>query len=225
MSFFCLVHGSTQNSDAWGLLVSELEQRGHKTLCVTLPADEPAASATRYAEVIGESLKDSYNAVVVAHSASGLFLPLVPNYAFVSRLVFLAAVIPQVGKSFLEQYQASPEMLCPDWVGKDPTRDDAVAMQFLFHDCSPDVARWALTTRRLMNAQRALTEVCPLGRWPTVPSSYILCLEDRTLSPQWWRRVAQERLGQAPVELPAGHCPHVSRPTELADVLAVISGS
>jgi len=148
-----------------------------------------------------------------------LFLPLVPDYASVSRLVFLAAVIPQIGKSFLQQYQASPEMLCPGWAGKDPTKDDDVAMQFLFHDCPPDVARWALTTRRLMNAQRALTEVCPLDRWPAVPSSYILCCEDRTLNPAWWRKAAQDRLGGAAIELPGGHCPHVSRPRELAEVL------
>jgi hypothetical protein len=135
MSLFCLVHGSTQNAEGWRLLVSELEHAGHETLCVTLPNSEPAASATRYAEVIGQSLKDCKNAVVVAHSASGLFLPLVPNCASVSRLVFLAAVIPQIGKSFAEQYQASPEMLCPDWAGKDPTKNDALAMEFLFHDC------------------------------------------------------------------------------------------
>ncbi len=128
-------------------------------------------------------------------------------------------MIPQVGKSFLQQYQTSPEMMCPDWVGKDPTKDDAVALQFLFHDCPSDVARWALATRRLMNAQRALTEICPLDRWPDVPSSYILCRGDRTLSPVWWRQAALERLGKAAVEVPGGHCPHVSRPRELAEAL------
>jgi hypothetical protein len=148
-----------------------------------------------------------------------LFLPLVPNCASVSRLVFLAAVIPQIGKSFVKQYQASPEMLCPDWAGKDPTKDDALAMQFLFHDCPPDMAHWALTTRRLMNAQGALTEICPVDRWPDVPSSYILCRDDRTLNPVWWRQEAQDRVGEAAIELPGGHCPHVSRPRELAEVL------
>jgi hypothetical protein len=32
-------------------------------------------------------------------------------------------------------------------------------------------------------------------------------------------RAARERLGVEPVELAAGHCPHVSRPAELAALL------
>jgi len=42
-------------------------------------------------------------------------------------------------------------MMNPDWVGKDPTASDEIAMCFLFHDCTPEIARWALTTRRLMS--------------------------------------------------------------------------
>ena len=39
--------------------------------------------------------------------------------------------------------------------GKDPTASEEMPMRFLFHDCTPEIARWALTTRRLMHAQRA----------------------------------------------------------------------
>ncbi len=221
MSLFCLVHGSTQNASGWALLVPELQRRGHRAICVNLPTDEPEASATRYADVIAEALRDSTEPpVVVAHSASGLFLPLIPTYCPVSQLVFLAAVVPQVGKSFMEQVQTNPEMFCPDWIGKDPTKDDAVAMHFLFHDCTPETAQWALTTRSLMYPRRAGTETCPLERWPNVPMFYILCWEDRTLRPDWWREWVRKQLGIIPIELAGGHCPHVSRPGELADVLS-----
>lgn len=37
-------------------------------------------------------------------------------------------------------------MLNPEWVGKDPTKDEQIARRFLFHDCSPEVTAWALTT-------------------------------------------------------------------------------
>src|ERR1022692_1815598 len=100
---FCLVHGSTQDSSGWDLLVPELERLGHEAVRVDLPND-PAASATRYADVIAEAIPpDLQDVTVVAHSASGLFLPLVPSRRPVRRLVFLAAVLPRIGASLIDQ--------------------------------------------------------------------------------------------------------------------------
>jgi Alpha/beta hydrolase family len=218
---FCLVHGSTQDASGWALLVGELESRGHQTVCVTLPNDESDASATRYAEVIADAVRDSAAPpIVVAHSASGIFLPIVPTLCSVARLVFLAAFVPAVGTSPMAQFQANPEMFWPDWLGKDPTKDDAAAMYFLFHDCSPETASWAMTTRRLLFARGAFTSTYPLERWPDVPMAYILCRDDRTLRPRFWHEQVQTQLRIAPIELAGGHCPHVSRPRELADVLS-----
>lgn len=47
----------------------------------------------------------------------------------------------------------------------------------------------------------------------------MLPAEDRTLTPGWMRRAARERPGTDPVEVPGGHCPHVSRPEQVADIL------
>jgi pimeloyl-ACP methyl ester carboxylesterase len=224
MSLFCLVHGSTQNASCWDLLMSELEKRGHEVARVNLPTNEPEASATRYADVIAQAIPaDRCDAVVVAHSASGLFLPLVPERRRVRRLVFLAAVIPQIGKSLLEQVNSDRSMVNPEWIGKDPTKDEEIARKFLFHDCFPERTDWALGTRSLMFARQAMLEVCPLRAWPDVPSSYVVCADDRTIQPDWSRRAARERLGIEPIELPGGHCPHVSRPRELAEVLAALA--
>jgi pimeloyl-ACP methyl ester carboxylesterase len=224
MSLFCLVHGSTQDPSGWDLLVPELNALGHDTILVDLPVDQPAASASVYADRIAASV-DSDEAIIVAHSASGLFLPLVPTKRRVARIVFLAAVIPQIGKSLIDQVTSDPDMMNPDWRRKNPVDDDRVAMEFLFHDCTPEVARWAMTTRRLMMARQAMLEIFPLDRWPSVPCSSIVCTGDRTIQPEWSRRVASERLGVEPIELDAGHCPHVSRPAALAQALDAISVS
>jgi pimeloyl-ACP methyl ester carboxylesterase len=224
MSLFCLVHGSTQDPSGWNLLVPELQRLGHETILVDLPIDQPDASATVYANRIADSIA-SDDAIVVAHSASGLFLPLVPAKHPVARIVFLAAVIPQIGKSLIDQVHSEPDMMNPDWRGKNPIEDDKAAMEFLFHDCEPRVASWAMTTRRLMMARQAMLEICPLNQWPPVQCSSIVCTADRTIQPAWSRRVARERLGLEPVELDGGHCPHVSRPVALAKVLHQISVS
>lgn len=219
MSLFCLVHGSTQGPAGWTLLVSELESRGHHCVCVDLPTKEPDASANRYADVIADAVRGTEAPIVVAHSASGLFLPLVPARVKVGRLVYLAAVIPQIGKSFMDQYKSAPEMYCPDFVGKDPTKSPDLARRFLFHDCDTGVAAWALSTLRLMYAKQVLSEISPLQVWPDVPVSYISCSEDRTINPEWWENAARERLDVVPARICAGHAAYVSRPADLADIL------
>ena len=220
MAPVCLVHGSTQGPEGWKLLVRELESRGRKCVCVDLPTNEPDAGADRYADVIGNAVREMDDApIVVGHSASGLFLPLVPARTKVARLVYLAAVIPQIGNSFLEQFRAAPEMYCPGFAGKAPTSDPELARQFLFHDCDGAVANWAATTLRLMFAKGAAVETTPLGAWPIVPVSYISCTEDRTINPEWWENAVRQRLDVEPIRMRAGHAPYVSRPAELADIL------
>jgi pimeloyl-ACP methyl ester carboxylesterase len=223
MSLFCLVHGSTQNAEGWKLLIPELEKSGHYTLTLNLPADEPQASATRYADLIVEALDqtdyDLNQVVVVAHSASGVFLPLVAARRPIGHMVFLAALVPKIGTSILEQIKSDRGMFNPEWIGKNPVTDEAVAKQFLFHDCPPERLGWALATRRLTHAKAAMAEVCPLTAWPNVKGTSLVCTQDRILMPSWSRRVARERLGSEPIELEAGHCPYVSQPSALARAL------
>jgi hypothetical protein len=221
MSLFCLVHGSTQGPSGWDLLTRELSALGHATICADLPVDRPDLPAAAYAGRIDEALRGHPPAVVVAHSASGLFMPLVS--APVVRLVYLAAVLPSPGESFLAQYQRWPEMYHPAFVGKNPTASASLAREFLFHDCAEDVAAWAVGTLRLMNARQALTEPCPLTAFPTIPSTYVSCQLDRTIQAAWWDNAARERLGVQPVMMETGHSPHVSRPVELAAILSKLT--
>jgi pimeloyl-ACP methyl ester carboxylesterase len=222
MSLFCLVHGSAQSPSGWDLLIPKLKELGHDTVVVDLPTDQPDASATVYADRIADSLATS-DAIVVAHSASGLFLPLVPTMHSVARIVYLAAVVPQIGKSVIDQVRSDKDMMNSDWLWKNPIADDQVAMEFLFHDCTPEVASWAMTTRRLMFARQAVFELCPLTEFPAVACSYIVCAGDRTIQPAWSRRVARDRLGIEPIELEGGHFPQLSRPSQLAEALHAIS--
>ncbi|MEK8226527.1 alpha/beta hydrolase [Oerskovia sp. M15] len=56
----------------------------------------------------------------------------------------------------------------------------------------------------------------PLTRWPDVPTTFLLCRQDRFFPPRFMRRVVQDRLGIAVDEIDAGHYVLLSRPRELA---------
>jgi hypothetical protein len=47
--------------------------------------------------------------------------------------------------------------------------------------------------------------------------------KDRTIRPDWQRRMARERLRVEPLEIETGHLPHVSAPERLAELLADIA--
>jgi pimeloyl-ACP methyl ester carboxylesterase len=227
MTTFCLIHGSGQGPEGWKLLAQELEQRGHSILTLAFQIDKTDEGAAWHANTIIAALDQSghrpADVICVAHSASGMYLPLIAERWQPRRMVFLAAVIPCPGISIAEQYRADPSMFNPAWVGKNP-KDDDVAQEFVFHDCPPDRLDWAMSTRIIFYAKCAIEEPCPLQVWPSVPAAYIACKADRTIAPAWQLKAARQRLGVEPVELPGGHCPHVSRPEVLAEVLHWMAG-
>jgi pimeloyl-ACP methyl ester carboxylesterase len=103
------------------------------------------------------------------------------------------------------------------WLGADPTRDPVLAAYFLFHDCDLASLQWGLATVRAFVPQLPYRQAVDLAA--DIPSTYIVCGRDRTIRADWARRKSQQRLGVQPVELDAGHCPHVAKPADVAGIL------
>jgi pimeloyl-ACP methyl ester carboxylesterase len=193
-----------------------------------LPVEDPEAGCLRYAEVVDRALPAADDLVLVGHSLGGLTVPLVTARRPVRRLVFLCALVPLFGRTLLDQVAAEPEMVHPVSRGHpgrvtDPDgttwfRDEATARDAFYHDCAPADVRWAFARLR-RQAAAPRREPCPLSAWPPVERAYVLCREDRAVSPDWSRRAARERLGVEPIELDGSHSPFISRPAALAAVL------
>lgn len=217
---FVLVHGFTQGPTGWDRLRRVLEAGGHEVLIVDLRLGELAeAGGMECAEVIAGIVKAANLPVhLVGTSGSGVLIPLVPAISKVERLVFVCAGLPALGRSLREQID-DDGVLGEEWIAEpDPASLDA-AGRFMFNDCEGETLQWALTTVRLFNPLRVYEEVCPLEQWPDVASTYLLGTQDRIIRPDWSRRAVPNRLGMSPIEMTSGHCPHVSRPGELAVIL------
>ena len=244
MSLFCLVHGAFQGTWCWDLLIPYLEAQGHKTLAMDLPIENESATLSQFADAVIQALpKTDDDIVLVGHSMAGTIIPLVAEAVKVRQLVFLAALIPYPGistldqfshhldddtlKSFnyhrkdlskLEQFHSEPDMYEPASVGKDYS-DEAVLRDFFFHDCQPDVTQWAISKSRSQQSMAYIFETNPLKALPSVERKYIVCTDDRIISPTWSRYAAHKRLGVDAIEVASGHCPHLSHPDLLASVL------
>jgi hypothetical protein len=228
MPTFGLVHGAGHGAWCWERLIPILEGFGHRVCAMDLPCEDPTAGARRYAEVVDRALPPADDLVLVGHSLAGLTVPLVAARRPVRRLVFLCAIIPEFGRSLADQIATDPELYHPVLrthpgrvTGPDGTvwfRDEAAARDVFYQDCRPEDVHWAFTRLR-PQAATPRREPCPLSSWPPGDRAYILCRDDRALSPAWSRRAARARLGVEPIELEGSHSPFISRPSALAAAL------
>jgi pimeloyl-ACP methyl ester carboxylesterase len=243
MSLFCLVHGAFQGAWCWDLLIPYLEAQGHKTVAMDLPIEDASASLSQFADVVLRSLPKMDDIILVGHSMAGTVIPLVAEVRQVRQLIFLTSLIPYPGISTIDQFSHNidadtlkllnyelndlkqikqfhdePDMFNPVSVGRDFS-DEAVLIELFYHDCQPDVMRWALSKSRSQQSMAYIYETHPLKSLPKIECKYIVCTDDRIISPTWSRYAARKRLGIDAIELPGGHCPHLSRPDHLASVL------
>jgi pimeloyl-ACP methyl ester carboxylesterase len=220
---FVLVHGTTQSPAGWDRLAGALGARGHRVTLIDLPPAQPEWTVIDYAcEAAAQAGRPADRRVVVGHSGAGVLLPAVAGAVRASAAVWLAAYVPDLtgGRSMAQDITADRDaMFHPDWLGVDPTSDPQLALRFLFHDCDPQTQQWALGTLRLFNPGLPVYQHRPEPLPSTVSCAFILPTHDRTLRPTWLRQAARQRLDAEPMEVDAGHCPHVSRPEAVADIL------
>jgi pimeloyl-ACP methyl ester carboxylesterase len=224
---FALVHGAWEGAWIWERVAPELEARGHRV--VDLPCEDGTATFEAYAEVVVRALEAEAldEVVVVGHSLAGLTIPLVAARRPVSRLIYLCALVPVPGRSFVEQLGIEPDTLRPgyeaglsepDDQGRTHWLDEGVARRVVYADCDEGDASAAFERLR-PQARTPYAHPCPLDALPSTPRTYVVCSEDCLVNPDRARRVARERLPAELVELPGSHSPFLSRPGALAEVL------
>ncbi|OBB65550.1 alpha/beta fold hydrolase [Mycobacterium sp. 852014-50255_SCH5639931] len=232
MATFALVHGGWLGAWSWESLTPFLERAGHQVVTMDLPAEDGAASFDNYADVVCGALgREHEDVVLVGHSYGGHTIPLVADRRPVSHLVYLCALVPDIGRSVLDQLQDEPDMLNPRWVeGLDEPDDQLrtrwidleLARELICADCDDSVAVAAI---KRLRPQSAFPNTLPfsLSDFPSVSSTYVVCNDDQFVRPEWSRRIARDRLDADVVELPGSHSPLLSRPSALAEVLLHIA--
>jgi pimeloyl-ACP methyl ester carboxylesterase len=218
MTTFALVHGAYGSGALWGPLVAELQARGHRAVAPDLPIGDRDAGFTDFARVVREAAGEAEDLVVVGHSMGGATAALVPD---AREVVFLAALLPRPGAPLSEVFTSEPGMMLPELPAAEVKGPDGLrhlppeaAERLLFHDVE-DAARWTGALRG--QAVTPYFEPCPLDALPA--ARYVVCREDRVVSPAWGREAAPRLLGRPAEELDGGHSPQLARPAALADLL------
>ena len=226
MATFALIHGAGDVGWYWHLVEEQLRLRGHDVVAPDLPCDNDDASLDDYADTVVDAIRGRGNLIVVGQSYGGFTAPLVADRVPVDVLVLVAGMIPAPGESPADWWTntghgEAVRMQARRDGGQTGSDDPFVAF---YHDVPRALAEEALSRER-GESGTAYDNPWPLAAWPDVPTRFVLCTEDRVFPAEFMRRVVAERLGIPPDEIASGHCVALSRPRELADLLAGYSGA
>jgi pimeloyl-ACP methyl ester carboxylesterase len=221
VSTFVLIHGGGDVGWYWHLVEAELRALGHDVVAPDLPSEDDSAGLTEYADAVVAAVGDRKELVVVGHSLGGFTAPLVADRLPVDVLVLVAGMVASPGEAPGDWWEntgygaAVREQAARD--GGLTGHDDPYVS--FYHDVPRALAEEALSKERGQSGT-PMGAPWPLDKWPSVPTKYILCTEDRFFPAAFSRRVLAERLNITPDEIDAGHCVALSRPRELAAILA-----
>jgi pimeloyl-ACP methyl ester carboxylesterase len=154
----------------------------------------------------------SYGGIVTAEAAAGV--------EGVRHLLLVSSYLPEVGQS-LSSFggeEPAPFLDIDTERGTFTVRPDAVAETFL-QDCDPEIQRLAVG-KTARQSVAVLEQPVQSAAWQHVPSTYLVCAEDRGTPAELQREFA----GRADrvVTLDAGHHPFLSQPTAVRDLILAL---
>lgn len=225
------VHGACVRDGEWwwSRVAALLGPEGVDSVAVRLPscgeADiAPGTDGPGLVADVAEArsvLSNLGPSVVVAHSYGGVVATEAADAGDVRHLVYVDSFLPDVGESLADFGGDGPAPYL------DLTADGTfgvrveVAEEVLLHDCDSEAVAGALA--RLTRQTTAVT-TAPVRRagWRRIPSTYLVCAQDRATPPAVQR--AQAERAHRTVELPAGHHPMLSHPELLAREVLIAAG-
>lgn len=224
-----LVHGAWHGAWCWAPLQAELDRRGVPSLAVDLPGHgaSPAGLTDLYgdAAALGQVLDRLAGPVLlVGHSYGGTVVTEAAGAATnVAHLVFLTAYCLDEGEAVTTFTASLPPadtaLARAVRISDDGARlelDAGAAGAALYHRCPPGYAAAALP-RLSGQLMSSLSQPIRAAGWRRVPSTYVVCHDDRAIDPGH-QMIMAGRCGEI-VEINADHSPFASAPGPTADVL------
>ncbi|WP_049567562.1 alpha/beta hydrolase [Nonomuraea sp. SBT364] len=227
MSTIVLVGGSFLGAWAWERVTPVLAAAGHEVHPLTLTGfgdrahlGSAATTLTTHATDIAAAIEVAglREVVLVAHSYGGapatIAAAAVPGR--IARIVYVAAVLPQAGRTLFEISPPGIEEAIMRTVedGRIPVMsDEIIDANFGDHGLTPEDRAWlrARATGQPVNTYRDPAPA-DLGAAEALPRTFVACLGD-----------PGEPAGRDPLTLDSGHWPMITKPVELAGLIDTVA--
>lgn len=221
---YVLVPGAYHGAWCWRLVGEELDRRGVAWVALDLPSATTGAHSETFlrddADEVVAATASLGSVVLVGHSYAGAVIAeAAPEVAGLVGLIDVAALVPEPGESAYECVRRVPGRTRLD----EATRHEAgilsldpdLAREALYADCAEAVAEWALAN---LSTQTLASFRSPRTAPPVeVPRTYVVCTHDAAIDPLLQQLLAA-RCDET-VTLESAHCPMLSRPAGLVEVI------
>lgn len=221
-----LVHGAWHGPWCWERVEALLCERGIETLAIDLPTMNVNAGYVTDVHSDAAALRDALDAidrpaVVVGHSYGGMVISEgAAEHPNARHLLYLTAFMPDAGESLGTLLGGGPpndELLAALRLADDKrsTLDPSAVGPLFYNDCDEATVTWA--TERLRPMLSETNEPVRAAAWRGIPSTYVICSDDRAILPALQRRMSA-RAGDL-IEWATSHSPFASRPDLVGDLL------
>ena len=218
-----LVHGALVDGSGWRGVYERLLAKGLKVTVV----QEPNTSLADDVQAVQRAIEQQDGPVVlVGHSYGGQIITEAGIDAKVSALVYVAALVPDVGESVGDLFAKSPS----------PTPDafKTTSDGFLLFDPAKFRAGFGadlsnadadfMTNSQVPIAASILGNKTQQAAWKTKPSYGIVAGRDMIVAPDAERSMYKRANAQVTEVQGASHAVYISHPREVADVIADAAG-
>lgn len=234
MATFLLVHGACHGAWCWRDMLPLLNAIGHKARAIDLPAHgadlTPISDCTldAYVERILDEIDEPV--ILVGHSLAGMSISQAAEVApdKIARLVYVCAWLPTDGKSARDMRELAPRQLLLDVIkwsedGKSTFFDPSIVGERFYHDCPPEAVLFAQENLCYEPTLPSTTPVSLGTRYASVPRSYIHCVNDRVIPPEFQVTMSQQCAPNDVFEMNCAHSPFFAQPAKLAEILFKIA--
>jgi len=213
-----LVHGAWADASSWAKVIPLLEKAGLNVVAVQNPltsfADDVAATKRAIA------LQDG-PVILVGHSWGGVVITEAGADPKVAGLVYVAALVPDVGEPVGELGKDFPP--APGFAEVRPDAEGYLTMTMngVFENFAQDLP---LAEKKLIFATQGATNSAVFGArvanvaWKAKPSWYVVAANDRMIQPDLERKFAKA-MKATTLTLPSSHLPMLSHPAEVAKLI------
>lgn len=219
-----LVHGAWADASGWSDVIERLQRAGYPVIAPANPLRSLESDSQYLASVLAQTpgqlvvVGHSYGGAVITNAAAGN-----PN---VQALVYVAGFIPDVGEDILHLSGEGSQV--PDSIefkGFPPfgatdvdiyLKADMFRSTFAADLPSKTTAVMAASQRPI--ALLAASEPTTATAWDTIPSFALIPREDRAITPDQQRFMAQ-RAGATIREVKSSHVVMISNPNQVADLI------
>lgn len=223
------VHGAlVRDGEWWWQQVAEQvrNRTGVSSRAIELPscgegADSSpgAAGLIEDAQALTTALDQTNDAVVVGHSYGGTVMAEGANHPAVRHLLYVTSYLPDIGQSQAEIMSGEH-----DPVTIAPNNDGTVSISGytptsfgnrFWQDLTDEAIRNAALERVTSQSISAFGTPTTHAAWQGRPSTYLVCVDDRSTSVGLQRFHAARATRS--IDLPTGHHPFLSRPDLVAE--------